>query len=192
MKQKYPVSRKDNLVVQELDGEVLIYDVSENKAFCLNETSGLIWQACDGEKSVAEISKLVSQKLNSPANEDLIWFALDQLKKENLIENGANLPNHFAGMSRREVIKKIGLGTMIALPVVASMVAPVAVEAQSACNVGAACTCAISGMAAGGAGGACAPVGTGGCNMFPVGAPTCICRANSNGNGDFTGTCAAS
>jgi Coenzyme PQQ synthesis protein D (PqqD) len=128
----YPVSRKDNLVVQEIDGEVLIYDLAENKAFCLNKTSALVWQACDGNKSTAEISKLISHKLNSPATEDLVWFALDQLKKEKLIENSDELPNNFAGISRREVIKKVGLGSMIALPIVASLVAPAALQAQSA------------------------------------------------------------
>jgi hypothetical protein len=127
-----------------MEGEVLIYDLTESKAFCLNETSALVWQACDGQKSVTEISNLVSQKLKSSANEDLIWFAIDQLKKERLIENSEELPDNFAGMSRREVIKKVGLGTMIALPIVASLVAPSAAFAQSCrggtMNVGEACT----------------------------------------------------
>lgn len=126
-----PLSRKDNLVIQEINGETLVYDLVTNKAFCLNETSALVWQACDGSKSTAEVSEFVSQKLNSPANEDLVWLALDQLKKEKLIENGESLPNHFAGMSRREVIKKVGLGTMFALPIVASVVAPTVVDAAS-------------------------------------------------------------
>ena len=130
------MSRKNDLVVQEMDGEVLIYDLSENKAFCLNETSALVWQACDGNKSAAEISEFISQKLNSPANEDLVWFAIDQLKKEKLIENGDNLFDHFAGMSRRNVIKKVGLGTMIALPIVAGIVAPTSISAQSECAPG--------------------------------------------------------
>ena len=43
-----PKARKENLVVQESNGEVLIYDLDTNKAFCLNETSALVWQACDG------------------------------------------------------------------------------------------------------------------------------------------------
>jgi hypothetical protein len=133
----YPMGRKDNLVVQEIDGEVLIYDLTENKAFCLNETSALVWQACDGTKSAAEISQFISQKLNLPANEDLVWFAVDQLKKEKLIENKNDLPDNFAGMSRREVIKKVGLGSMIALPIVASMIAPSAVLAQSCTGSGA-------------------------------------------------------
>lgn len=32
-----PLSRKNDLVVQELDGEVMIYDLNANKAFCLNK-----------------------------------------------------------------------------------------------------------------------------------------------------------
>ena len=126
-----PFSRKDNLVIQELDKEVLIYDLSGNKAYCLNQTSALVWQACDGKKSVAEISNFVSKELNSPANEDLVWFAIEQLKKEKLIDNAEDLPNHFAGMSRREAVKKVGLGSLIALPIVASLIAPLAIQAQT-------------------------------------------------------------
>lgn len=136
-----PVSRKDNIVTQELDGEVLIYDLAKNKAFCLNETSALVWEMCDGNKSVSEISEGVSKKLNSPANEDLVWLAIDQLKKENLIANGEELPNNFEGVNRREVIKKVGLASMIALPVVAGLIAPTAAHAASGTLVnGTACT----------------------------------------------------
>lgn len=145
MKEEFtPRSRKENLVVQELDGEVLIYDLQTNKAFCLNITSALVWQACDGTKNIAAISKWVSEKLDSANNEDLVWLALDQLKKERLIENGAEINSHFEGLSRRQVIKKIGLGSMIAIPVVSSLVAPVAAATGSgACagNLGLACLC---------------------------------------------------
>jgi hypothetical protein len=135
-----PISRTDGLVVQDLNGEVLIYDLGENKAFCLNETSALVWQACNGEKNVSEISRELSQKLNSPANEDLIWLALDQLKKENLIENQEDFQIDFNGMSRRSVIKKVGLTVVVALPLVTSLVAPTAASAQSLVACGEACT----------------------------------------------------
>ncbi len=127
-----PKAREENLVVQEFDGEVLIYDLNTNKAFSLNETSSLVWQLCDGDNSFSEISESISRKLDSPANEDLVWLALDQLKKEKLIANGNEVVSNFTGMSRREVIKKVGLGTMIALPIVSSLVAPTAASAQSA------------------------------------------------------------
>lgn len=146
MKSKNPLSRKKDLVTQETDGEVMIYDISTNKAFCLNETSALVWQLCDGNRTVSEISKGLSEKLNSPANEDLVWLAIDQLKKENLIANKEELENKFEGMSRREVIKKVGLGTMIALPVVAGMVAPSSLHAASTCTpVTNGCMCSNSG-----------------------------------------------
>lgn len=129
-----PKSQKENLVIQELDGEVLIYDLKKNKAFCLNETSALVWQACDGSRTIAEISDFVGKQLNSQVNEDIVWLALDKLSKENLIENGQALSSPFAGIPRREVIKKVGLGAMVALPIIASLTAPIAVMAASACG----------------------------------------------------------
>lgn len=119
-----PLGRTRDLVVQELDGEVLIYDLRDHRAFCLNETSSLVWKACDGSRSVTEIGSKVG-------NEDLVWLALDQLRQERLLDEGVELDERFAGMSRREMIRKIGLGSAIALPIVSSIVAPTAASAQS-------------------------------------------------------------
>ncbi len=81
-----PKSRIENIVVQEFAKEILIYDLKTNKAFCLNETSAMIYQLCDGKRSVAEISQILTKKLNQPMTEDLIWLALDNFKKDNLLE----------------------------------------------------------------------------------------------------------
>jgi len=181
---KYPVSRKDNLVIQELPGEVLIYDMKENKAFCLNETSALVWQACDGKNSISDISKFVGEKLQSPANDDLVWFAIDQLKKEKLIENESELTDQFAGMARREVIKKIGLGSMIVLPIVATIVAPVAYAANSTCGT----SCMCNNASAWAVGGICTQ-GSGG-NMCPATPTSCnVCRAIAPGGSNSPGMC---
>lgn len=116
-----------------MKGEVLIYDLGEQRAFCLNETSALVWQACNGKKSVTDIGFELSGKLNSQVNEDLVWLALDQLKNENLIESEKeDFQIDFSGMSRRNVIKKVGLAAIVALPIVTSLVAPTAASAQSA------------------------------------------------------------
>jgi hypothetical protein len=110
-----------------------------------------------------------------------VWLALDQLKKEKLIANGAEVVSKFDGMSRREVIRKVGLGTMIALPVVASLVAPTAANAQSTCA--GVCTCSLN-MSMGGNN--CAPENTrGGCSTT---IPGCHCIANQDNSP--TGTCA--
>lgn len=126
-----PLRRNEDIVVQDSDGEILIYDLKINKALCLNETSALVWQACDGTKSVAEISQLLSKKTNAPVTEDLVWFAIDDLKKEKLIANSEDITSNFEGMNRRNVIKKIGMGAMIALPIVMGLVAPTAANAAS-------------------------------------------------------------
>ncbi len=131
-----PMGRKENIVIQELDNEILIYDLNENEAFCLNETSAIIWQMCDGTKTVPEISRALGEKQNSLVPEDFVWLALEQLQKEKLISNEFKFNDVFAGMTRRHVIRKIGLGSMVALPIVASMIAPVAASAASTCLCG--------------------------------------------------------
>ena len=122
-----PISRKDDLVVQELNGEVLIYDLRENKAFCLNETSALVWQSCDGSKTAGEIGKELG-------NEDMVWLALNDLKREKLVEHELTTPAKFVGMSRREVVKSLGMSSMLALPMIAALVAPVAAQGASNCG----------------------------------------------------------
>jgi hypothetical protein len=132
---KNPKNRQNNIVVQEMENEILIYDLTTNKAFCLNETSALIWQLCDGNKSVPQIVEHLNRKLKSSVNEDLVWLALDQLRREKLVSDCDGLETKFSETSRREVIKRVGMSTMIALPLISSLIAPHAVNAQSAaCN----------------------------------------------------------
>lgn len=127
-----PVARKNDLVVQEVTDEVLVYDLSSNKAHCLNETSALVWKSCDGTNSVADIAKLVGSTTGSNVSEDFIWLAIDQLNESDLLEQ--EISSNFAGQSRRDVIKKIGLASMIALPIIASLVAPSNALAAGSCN----------------------------------------------------------
>lgn len=135
------MSRTRGLVVQELNRELLIYDLITSKAYCLNETSSLVWQTCDGHKSVAQISKEISDQLGIKHFDDrVVWLALDQLKKENLMAEGDKLEIDFNGLSRREMIKQIGLTSAVALPLISSIVAPAVVEAASLSGTGAACS----------------------------------------------------
>lgn len=128
-----PKARIDNIVVQNIEDEVLIYELTTNQAFCLNATSALIWQLCDGKTSICEISRRLSAHLQSSINEDLIWLALAQLKKENLLAGAESLPDKFEGSNRREIIKRVGSACMAALPVISSLVAPPATSAASVC-----------------------------------------------------------
>ena len=136
-----PLARKKNVVIQEINGEILIYDLNKNNAFCLNATSASVWQLSNGKKTVSEISDEMSRKMKTPVSEEVVWLALNQLENDGLLENGESTRAYFYGMSRREVIKKVGFTSLVALPIVTSIVAPTASMAQSGCfGAGTVCT----------------------------------------------------
>ena len=124
-------ARQNDLIVQEFKDEILVYDLIINKAYCLNGTSARIYHLCDGRNFVSDISNQLSQKLKAPFKEDLVWLAIDQLKQGNLLDNGQEIKTNFEGLSRREVIRRVGFSSMIALPVISSIIAPTAAQGAS-------------------------------------------------------------
>ncbi len=136
-----PIARKSGLVVQEVPDEVLVYDLETNKAHCLNQSAAMIWRSCDGNNSISEIVKLVEAQAGNKVTEDFVWLAIDQLSENNLLEK--QLTPNFPGQSRREVIKKIGLATMVAIPVIASLVAPQSALAANSCTCSAPADCGL-------------------------------------------------
>ena len=127
-----PVARKENLVIQEASDEVLVYDLKTNKAHCLNSTAAFVWRACDGANSIDEISQQLTEKAGSQVPAELVWLAIDQLQEKELLSMGASLSEK--GSSRRDVLKKMGLAAVVALPVVASLVAPKSAMASTSCT----------------------------------------------------------
>lgn len=130
-----PLGRSENILTQELGDEILIYDLREDRAFCLNRSCMMIWQECDGRSSVPEIAHVLSGKLGTKVNEEFVWLALEQLDKENLLQKKPPVPEGFAGLSRREVIRRVGLASVAVLPVITSLLAPTAIMAASPCGV---------------------------------------------------------
>lgn len=126
-----PSSIKTNILVQELEKELLLYDLKRDKVFCLNETSLLVWNLCNGENTIEDIRRRMSIQLKTQITEELVWLALDKLKKEQLLSNHQEIEISFNGLSRREAIRKVGISTMIALPIISAIVSPIALAAQS-------------------------------------------------------------
>jgi len=172
-----PTARKNDLVIQQADDEVLVYDLKTNKAACLNETAAFVWQNCNGSNAIADIAQALGRKTNSEVNNDVVWLAIDELSKNKLLEEKISAEYSFTGVSRRDVIKKIGLGTMVALPLIATLVAPQAIHANSSCVAGGACTCMDS---TAGSGNICTAA-------VPCGDGNCRCQQINNGN--TMGTC---
>jgi Coenzyme PQQ synthesis protein D (PqqD) len=126
-----PKMRVHDLVIDDLPDEVLVYDLESHKAHCLNRSAALVWRACDGESSSSEIAQKLTAELDTPFSEDLVLIALNQLEKLGLLEQEPTMPAHFAVLSRRQMIRNLGLAAAVAVPVVTSIVAPTAVQAAT-------------------------------------------------------------
>jgi len=126
------MARQKDLVIQEMPDEVLVYDINTNKAHCLNPSAALVWKSCDGVNNVADIVRQFEITGRGKVTEDFVWLAIDQLRENALLEG--DIAPRFAGQSRRQVIKTIGLASMVAVPVIASLVAPPNALASGSCS----------------------------------------------------------
>ncbi|HBB89835.1 MAG TPA: hypothetical protein DC047_19695, partial [Blastocatellia bacterium] len=126
-----PRARKENLIVKEVDGETLVYDLTNDKAHCLNQTAARIWQYCDGNRSISEIGGLLSTPGNTPVADAVVLLGLDQLQKFELLESNDERAFKLAGMNRRDLVRRVGLGAL-ALPIILSIAAPTAAQVGSA------------------------------------------------------------
>ena len=145
-----PLARTHGLVVRELPEEVLVYDLDTHKALCLNRTAALVWKCCDGRTGVEDILRALRAETGEPLTEEVVWLALERLGRDRLLTERVRRPAALAGVSRRDVLKKIGLAAAVTLPVVTAIVAPT--TAQAAC-------CIPSGGPCTGTGAECCPPG---------------------------------
>ncbi|MCO6510276.1 MAG: PqqD family protein [Aridibacter famidurans] len=137
----YPVHRQNDLVVQEVDRELLVYDLNSHRAISLNETAAAVWNLCDGTRSVEDLAESLSKRFLEPVPAEAVLLALEDLAEVGLLES-VESERFLGSMSRREAVRRIGIATMVAIPIVSSIIAPPAVAAQSTCvpeNFG--CTC---------------------------------------------------
>lgn len=136
----YPVARKNDLVVQETSDEVLLYDLATSKAHCLNGSAAMVWKSCDGNSSVADIARKFELSGMGNVSEDFVWLAIDQLNENNLLESKTTAK--YSVHSRRQAIKTIGLASAVALPVIASLIAPQSALGSVSCACQAPINCA--------------------------------------------------
>ena len=134
-----PKARRNKLVIQELPDEVLVYDQDSDKAHCLNQTAALVWKECDGQTDVAAIASRLGAELKAPVDERLVWFALDQLERDNLLESPVMSPAFMSGMTRRQMVRTMGFAAAIAVPVITSILAPTKAHAVSCVASGQPC-----------------------------------------------------
>jgi phosphatidylserine decarboxylase len=137
--QETPRSIQDYLSIQQVGTETLVYDERRHKAFCLNETSSVIWRLANGERSVAQIGAAAQLELEAPIPEEVVLFAVDALRRDGLIDPSTS-PVGVSTISRRLALQRLGVGGALLLPAIAAIVAPTAAQAYTSgcvdCGVG--------------------------------------------------------
>lgn len=129
-----PVARKSGLVVRDLADEVVVYDRERHEAHCLNRTAAIVFRNADGRRSVSDLAALLGAE-GAPEAEDLVRMALGQLGDAHLLESTPP-PVRQAGLARRDVMRRVGIGAAILLPLVSTILAPSPSEAAATCAVG--------------------------------------------------------
>ena len=117
-----PLARSEDLVVEELDDELLVYDVSVERAHSLSAPAARVWRRCDGKTSVDALGAELG------LDAETVDRALDELDRCKLLEAAPELGG---GHTRREAtikVAKIG-GAVAAAPLIVSLGLPASASA---------------------------------------------------------------
>lgn len=80
--------RVEGIVLTEADEESILYDAKENKIHILNRVGAFIWNLCDGENSLEDISSAVTETFEvdeETAQKDIKEF-IEELQGMDLLE----------------------------------------------------------------------------------------------------------
>jgi hypothetical protein len=121
-----PLARAEDLIIQEVEDEVLVYDLRIARAHCLSASAALVWKACDGGVG----ADALADKLD--LDEEVVLRALAELEEKDLLDYGpvTVMNGNGNGSTRREFgfrVAKLG-----ALGAAAPMIYSVAIATPMA------------------------------------------------------------
>jgi hypothetical protein len=171
-----PTARSTDLVVEENDGELLVYDLVRHRAHCLSPTAAEVWRRCDGHTHIDSLAAALGR------DSEVIGQALDELVSCELIETAEQLAAGApTGSTRRQLmVNAAKTGAVVAsAPLIVSVAAPRPVEAATLAH------CLAIGNGVGNCGAACCRPNNGCCCCHKVNepgtrscTPTEICERN--------------
>lgn len=99
---EFPLARTDDLLVDQVESELVIYDRNERRAHCLSALAAAVFELSDGHRSMGQLTSSVGARLGEPVAESRVEEAVAELDRLGLMVTGsADL-----GISRRHMIRK--------------------------------------------------------------------------------------
>jgi hypothetical protein len=56
--------RRDRVMAQQVEGEAVLLEINSGEYFSLNEVGGMVWELCDGTRSVAQIAGAICSEFD--------------------------------------------------------------------------------------------------------------------------------
>lgn len=143
---RLPMARQTGLLVEQVDDELVIYDMDGKEAHCLRPLAAAVFHCSDGVTRTPEIAERVSKRLGGTVSVAQVEEAVEQLEQTRLLESPQlqiALDDGSAGISRRDAVRKFAYGGAVAAisaPLITSILSPGTAYALSGCPVGSACT----------------------------------------------------
>jgi hypothetical protein len=128
----FPEVRAEGLIIDEIDGEALIYDEMRHEIHRLNPTVLSIWRLSDGTRSAHQVSTAASSQLGAVVDDRAVHLAWTLLGDRHLLQGP--LPQNMrvtSRRSRRSFLKGTLVTGAAALPAIISISAPKAAAAAS-------------------------------------------------------------
>lgn len=121
--------RVDGLLIERVDGEVLVVRETSHEAHALNEAAAIVFDLCDGATDRAAMTAEVARRTGLPADESVVDLALAELVEAGLVE----IEGEPAAITRRSLIRRLALpaAAMALLPVVETVLMPTPAAGQS-------------------------------------------------------------
>jgi len=116
---------RDDVIVERLPGELLVYDESRDTAHCLSDAAAAVFEHCDGTHTPPALAALAAQRLGRAFDEHELDAVLAQLRSNALLDGEPAAD----GMSRRNVM--LTGGGVLAASLITTILAPLPAAAQS-------------------------------------------------------------
>lgn len=121
--------KRDDLCLQVLDDELLVYDPKDDRVHALAAPAALVLELCDGMTLLADVDRKLSEKLQLEEPATMRDHVLSELARAQLLED-AHPKIMGARLARRALLKSLGTAALL-VPTVTSITAPAAAQAGS-------------------------------------------------------------
>jgi hypothetical protein len=80
-----PRARTTAIILEEVDGEFLLYDLERDRAHCLKDAIAAVWRHADGKTPIDILIARVRQDSTQEISDDVVWGALETLSEVHLL-----------------------------------------------------------------------------------------------------------